>query len=116
MFRGSLTIVLGDKVDLDSAERRDALVDGLLGDTSRDVALGSDVALGGSAGGNGGTCNTGAGDEELASGDAKDAGERRSRAVLDQRGEADCTGSDASGGTHIEWSVKEVDLSAGYRI
>jgi len=99
-----LTIGLGDEVDVDTSKRGGALVDGLLGDTGGDIALGA-------SGGSGGDCSASQGgtrSEKFASGNTDDGGERRGRAILDQRGEADGTGSDADGGTHNVYGVEGV--------
>jgi hypothetical protein len=98
-----LTVRLRDKVDLDTSKRGNALVNRLLGDSGRNVALGAS----GSSGSDSRACQSGAGGKELASSDADDAGKRGSRAILDKRGEADGAGCDGGGGTHIDTVDRE---------
>ena len=104
-MKDSLTIVLRDEVDLDSSERRGALVDRLLGDTGRYVAL----RAGTGAGGNGRARKSSASGEKLTGSDTKDPGKRRRRAVLDQRCEAHGTGGDADGGAHVKYESGELE-------
>jgi hypothetical protein len=99
-----LTVRLRDKVDLNTSKRGNALVNRLLGDSGRDVALGAS----GSSGSNSRACQSGAGGEELASSDSDNAGERGSRTILDERGKADGTGCDGGGGTHIGYGGSRV--------
>ena len=99
-----LTIVLRNKVDLNTSERRDTLVDGLLRDTSGNIALGTS----GSSSSDRRASQSGASSEELASCDANDGGKRGSRAILDERGKADGTGGDGGGGTHVGYDKSRV--------
>lgn len=100
----SLTIVLRNKVDLNTSKGGDTLINRLLRDTGRDVTPGA-------SGCSGGDCSagqSGAGSKELASSNAENDSERRSRAVLDERCEANGTGGGGSGGTHDEYDELKI--------